>query len=212
MVRSAADPIYEEPKMARTHEAQTLAEVFASEAETFVKPVAGFNIPVKRRYTEGHVCTAVEAQALSAYALDRKASVANSNIDRGTWKDKSDVEKTTLARDYLNGGEAFTDNIGGVFDHSLLVKAAVNVLAKANEAALTAAGITEPSAIRDMMAEPYKDKAGNMQPARVSVLLNDPSKTEAYHDRLASEMERILAERTAKRTRVAKDDAVEITF
>lgn len=185
--------------MARTHEAQTLSEIFSLENATYTKIVAGFTIPVTRRYSEGYTLTAIEALALSAYALERKGSVANSNIDRGSWKDKSDAEKVELTRDYLNGGDAFTDNIGGTFGTSLLMQAALNVLYAANEAALTKAGYASVADARE-----------KLEPAAVK-MLNDPGNTEKYHDKLTVEMQRILGEKHAKRTRKSgSDDAIEI--
>lgn len=188
-------------------ETRTLVDVYSAESATYVKIVAGYTVPVVKRFTEGHACSAIEAQALSAYVLERAASVANSNIDRGSWKELADGDKVAKARDYLAGnGEkgsyVFTDNIGAdVFGLSLLDLAAINVLYKANEAAFTAKGIVSVVDIRATLFEPVDGK-----PSHVARLLNDPTKTEAYHDRLGAEMERILAERHEKKTRTAKSD------
>lgn len=172
----------------------TLADVFATENATFTKIVAGYTIPVVRRYAEGHICSAIEAQALSAYVLERGASVANSNIDRGSWKDMSDEDKVTKVRDYLLGtGEGsylFSDNIGSdVFGSSLLVQAATNVLAKRNADKVAS---MSPSEVRDALAP------------HVAKLLNDPSLTEKYHDNIEAEMTAILNTKREKRTRTAK--------
>jgi len=180
--------------MARTHEANTLAEIFATENETYVKIIAGFTVPVVRKFAEGHVCSATEAQALSNYFVDRAASVANSNIERGSWSKKTDEEKTTLARDYLIGaGEkpyAFSDDIGSdVFGMSLLRKGATRVVAAM--AGDKVAGMTE------------SEIAKAVEPS-VTKMLHSPEFTEKYQDKVRAAMEAILAERHEKRTRSAK--------
>lgn len=181
---------------------KTLASVFETEAVTFTKIVAGYTVPVRAMFHEGDTLTALQARALSSYYLERGASVANSNIDRGSWSKLDDGEKVAKASAYLSGnGEnayTFSDDIGGVFGASLLEQAALAVLAKANAEKLK--GVSEA------------DVAKKLTP-HIARFLNSPDAAK-YEDEMRGTMAAILAERHEKRTRTTKEAgaALEVSF
>jgi hypothetical protein len=186
--------------MAQGH--KTLASVFETEAATFTKVVSGYTVPVHAMFREGDTLTALQARALSAYYLERGASVANSNIDRGSWSKLTDAEKVTKAGTYLSGnGEGaytFSDDIGGeVFGASLLEQAALKVLANANAAKV--AGMDDAAVRKALLPH-------------VARFIHSPDATK-YEDEVRATMAAILAERHEKRTRTAKaEGALEIAF
>lgn len=183
--------------MAQGH--KTLASVFHNEAETYTKVVAGYTVPVRAAFKEGDTLTALQARALSAYVLERAASVANSNIDRGSWKDMSDAEKVAKATAYLGGEYKLSDDIGSVFGISILNDAATKIVA---ELAGDKVKGMEEKALREALAP------------HVARFLNDPSIVEKYEGKVRDTIATILAERHEKRTRTAKADtfALEVAF
>ncbi len=184
--------------MAQGH--KTLATVFHNEADTYTKVVAGFTIPVRVMFTEGQTLTGPQARALSAYYLERGASVANSNIDRGSWKDMADAEKLAKVTDYLSPTVSIERGVDSdIFGYSLLTLAAMDVLRE----------LPQNAKVKEL-DEANARKALEKGAAK---FLNSPEAVEAYEEPVRNAINAILAKRHEKRTRAAKGEGgVEIAF
>lgn len=177
----------------------TLATAYADYADTYTAVIDGFTIPVRPRVRVGDVLSDPNMVRLVNMSILGYASrTAQSNSERGSWKDLGDDEKLAKIRDYVASYKP-SDNAGSdTFGASLLEQAATRVLIDANADKL--AGLDEERQRKEV--EPH-----------VARLLNSPEATERYRDSIGEAMAEILATRHAKRTRNAKSDtAVEIAF
>lgn len=179
---------------------ETLAAHYADYADTYTAVIDGFTVPVRPRVRVGDALSDPNMVRLVNMSILGYASrTAQSNSERGSWKDLPDDEKLAKIRDYVASYKP-SDNAGSdTFGTSLLEQAAIRVLIEHPANADALAGLDEERQRKEV--EPH-----------VARLLNSPEATDRYRDRIGEVMAEILAARHAKKTRNAKADAGAITI
>lgn len=185
---------------ARRHAAQPIVERFGEFAKVYVRMVNGtatqLPVPIEAPFVAGHVCSAVEARALNAIRTDYAKAVVESQFARGTWKDKPEAEQIELAREFFNN-YSFTEDLGSTFEQSLLELAVDRVVHKLAVTQSKASGDYSANAT----AADRRSRAG-----LVAKILTDAALAEKYGSQVENEMNAVLSERPAKRTRGAKSE------
>lgn len=175
-----------------TQEGNTLAAIFADQSNVFTKQVFGYTIPVRPRHVAGTPMTEAEARYLNTYELERAAATANSNAERGSWKDLPDDEKRAKIIEYL-ATQRPSEDAGSMWGASLVHQAMHNILAELPRNKEKLNGMA-PSDAREAL-RPLVVKA-----------LNDPNATERYREPVAAEMNKILATRHERKKRGTKTE------